>query len=282
MSRLSYLAPAKLNLFLHVVGRRSDGFHELQTVFQLVDLCDELRIELRRDGRIVREPAPTGMLASLSDDADLSVRAARLLQKISGTPSGADIHVKKRIPAGGGLGGGSSDAATVLLALNQLWGLDWPRDRLAALGAELGSDVPVFVHGRSAWAEGRGEKLCPVDLPQRWFLIIDPGAAVSTAGIFAAADLTRDTAPIKICAIPADGGRNDCEAVVRARYPAVAAALDWLKTRGGGRLTGTGGCVFAGFEDEVRARALLEELPAQWSGFVARGLSHSPPFDLID
>jgi 4-diphosphocytidyl-2-C-methyl-D-erythritol kinase len=267
------LAPAKLNLFLHVTGRRADGFHDLETVFQLVDLCDELYIEPRVDGRIVRDPPPSdAMLAALADEDDLTVRAARLLQQASGTRLGAGIHVTKRIPAGGGLGGGSSDAAAVLLALNQLWSLHWPRERLAELGLALGSDVPVFVHGRSAFARGRGETLTPIDLPQRWFLIVHPAVSVSTREIFGAPELTRDTAPLRIAALPPDGGRNDCEPVVRQRYPEVRQALDLLAPQGA-RLTGTGACVFVGHEDEQLLRQLSTTLPRQWKSFLVRGIA---------
>lgn len=266
-------APAKLNLFLHITGRRADGFHDLETFFQLVDLCDELDIESRDDGRIVREPPPTdALLASLADDEDLTVRAARLLQQASGTRLGAGIHVTKRIPAGGGLGGGSSDAAAVLLALNELWSLHWSVQKLAELGLALGSDVPVFVHGRSAFARGRGEKLLPVELPPRWFLIVHPGISVSTREIFSAPELTRDTAPLRIAALPPDGGRNDCEQAVRRRYPPVAAALDLLAPQGA-RLTGTGACVFVADTDPLRLRTLADSLPVQWRSFIACGLA---------
>jgi len=273
---MRYLAPAKLNLFLHITGRRNDGYHDLETVFQLVDLCDELDISVRADGRICRDPAPSdALLASLADDQDLTVRAARLLQQASGMQAGANIHVHKRIPAGGGLGGGSSDAATVLLALNALWGLDWPRDRLAALALQLGADVPVFVLGRNAFARGRGELLTPLDLPQRWFVIADPGVHVATREVFAAPELTRNTPPLRIAALPPDGGHNDCEAVVRIRYPQVARVLDMLAPYGG-KLTGTGSCVFASTESQQQAERLAQQLSAQVKGFVARGLQHSP------
>jgi 4-diphosphocytidyl-2-C-methyl-D-erythritol kinase len=266
------LAPAKLNLFLHVTGRRPDGFHNLETVFQLVDLCDEIQIEARNDGRIVRDPPPSdALLATLADEDDLTVRAARLLQQASGTRLGASIHVTKRIPAGGGLGGGSSDAATVLLALNELWSLHWPREKLSELGLALGSDVPVFVHGRSAFARGRGEELTPLDLPPRWFLIVHPGVSVSTREIFAAPELTRDTAPLRIAALPSDG-RNDFEPVVRQRHPAVAEALDRLALQGA-RLTGTGACVFVSSDDPQALKALADVLPGQWKSFFVRGLA---------
>ncbi len=267
------LAPAKLNLFLHITGRRPDGFHSLETVFQIVDLCDELELTVRDDGRILRDPPPTdALLASLPEAEDLTIRAARLLQQASGTHLGAAVHVHKRIPAGGGLGGGSSDAAAVLLALNRLWSLDWPRQRLAELGLQLGSDVPVFVHGRSAFARGRGEELIPLDLPPRWFLIVHPGVSVATREVFGAPDLTRDTAPLKIPGLPGDGGRNDCEPVVRRRYPSVARALDLLAPAGA-RLTGTGACVFVSHDERDALLSLQRTLPTQWQSFIVRGLS---------
>jgi 4-diphosphocytidyl-2-C-methyl-D-erythritol kinase len=267
------LAPAKLNLFLHITGRRPDGFHDLETVFQLIDLHDELDIESREDGRIVRDPPPSdAMLASLADEDDLTVRAARLLQAASGVRLGASIHVTKRIPAGGGLGGGSSDAAAVLLALNELWSLHWPREKLAQLGLALGSDVPVFVHGESAFARGRGEQLTPIDLPAAWFLVVHPGVSVSTREVFSAPELTRDTEPLRIAALPGDGGRNDCEPVVRRRYPAVAEALRRLAPHGA-RLTGTGACVFVGNPDSQVLQSLAGTLPRQWMSFTVRGLA---------
>jgi 4-diphosphocytidyl-2-C-methyl-D-erythritol kinase len=268
-------APAKLNLFLHVTGRRADGYHLLQTAFQLIDVCDEILVEVVPGGAIRRPDGPAGV----APDEDLAVRAARLLQTASGCRLGAELRVRKRIPAGGGLGGGSSDAATVLVALNALWGLDWPVERLAALGLQLGADVPVFVHGRSAWAEGVGERLVPIDLPAAWYLVVCPDCAVSTAEIFSAPELTRNTPETTISGFLSAGGRNDCEPVVRRRYPAVAAALDWVSARSGdypAKLTGTGGCAFAAFGTEGEARAALAGLPPRWTGFAARGLAVSP------
>lgn len=272
---MRYPAPAKLNLFLHVTGRRADGFHDLETVFQIVDLCDEVEVRTRDDGAIVRDPAPEDpVLAALADEEDLTVRAARLLQQAAGVRKGASIHVTKRIPSGGGLGGGSSDAATVLRALNEQWGLGWSHQRLAELGLALGSDVPVFVHGRSAFASGRGERLTPVELPPRWFLIVHPDVSVSTRELFADPLLTRDTPPLTIRALPADGGRNDFESVVRRRYPEVAAALDMLAPWGA-RLTGTGACVFTAFDGRAEAEDVARTLPARWQAFVVRGLQQT-------
>jgi 4-diphosphocytidyl-2-C-methyl-D-erythritol kinase len=273
-------APAKLNLFLHVTGRRADGYHELQTLFQLVDLADELRIRVRDDGRIVRTAGP----AEVPPDADLVVRAARLLRERAGRPQlGAELAVTKRIPLGGGLGGGSSDAATTLVALDRLWGLGVAPDELASLGLQLGADVPVFVRGATALAEGIGERLTPVDVAPAWFAIVHPGIGVATATVFQAPELTRNSVPIKIRGSFSPGwpgqelpGRNDLEPVVAARHAPVRAALDWLGRRGRARLTGSGACVFAAYADERAARAALDGLPAEWSGFVAAGLTRSP------
>jgi 4-diphosphocytidyl-2-C-methyl-D-erythritol kinase len=273
---MRYLAPAKLNLFLHITGRRADGFHDLETVFQLVDLCDELKITRRDDGRIVRDPPPTDpLLAALDHAQDLTVRAAQLLQEETGATYGANIHVTKHIPSGGGMGGGSADAACVLLALNRQWELNLSLPRLAHLGLQLGSDVPVFVHGRSAFASGRGELLTPVDLPERWFLVVHPPVAISTGEIFAAPQLTRDTPALKIRALPADGGRNDCQALVCDRYPKVAEVLDRLAPFGA-RLTGTGACVFVATDTREAAAQIADLLPRHWSVRVVRGLQYAP------
>jgi 4-diphosphocytidyl-2-C-methyl-D-erythritol kinase len=277
---MRYLAPAKLNLFLHITGRRADGFHNLETVFQLVDLCDELTITTRADGRIVRDPPPDDpLLASLADEEDLTVRAATLLKQDSGTHLGAAIHVRKRIPAGGGMGGGSSDAAAVLLALNQQWELHLPLSRLARLGLMLGSDVPVFVHGHTAFASGRGEVLEPLDTPSRWFVVVWPQVAIATREVFGARELTRDTPALRIRALPADGGHNDCEPVVRALYPPVAEVLDRLAPVGA-RLTGTGSCVFVAAESRVAAEGIAAALPAGWRAWTVRGLSRAPHLPL--
>jgi 4-diphosphocytidyl-2-C-methyl-D-erythritol kinase len=272
----SWPAPAKLNLFLHIVGRRPDGYHELQTCFQFVDLCDEVTIEVRADGRIRRVVE----IAGVAEDADLCVRAARALQTAAGCSLGADIGVLKRIPMGGGLGGGSSDAATCLVALNHLWNLHRPVDELAALGLKLGADVPVFVRGHAAWAEGIGERLTPLSPPQAPFeanyLILKPNVGVSTAEIFQDPELTRNSAPITIHGFLASGGRNDCLGVVRRRYPEVARAIDWLSDFGPARLTGTGACIFLAVETIDRGREILGKLPPAIDGFLARGLNDSP------
>lgn len=266
-------APAKLNLMLHVTGRRGDGYHELQTVFQLVDLCDELAFDVDTSGRIGRLEGPVAVPPS----TDLAVRAALALRAAIRRPElGARIRVRKRIPLGGGLGGGSSDAATTLVALNEMWGSGLNVDELAAIGLELGADVPVFVRGVNAWAEGIGERLTPLELPPRWFVIIHPGVSVPTSVVFQAPELTRNSPLITIRAFLDSGGRNDCEPVVRRRFPAVAAALDWLSRFAPARLTGTGACVFAAFERVEEAERVAARVPDTWRSFVARGLDRSP------
>lgn len=265
-------APAKLNLFLHITGRRPDGYHTLQSVFQFLDIADLIQLRARPDGQIrLLTPLP-----GVAPDQDLTVRAARLLQTEAGVSAGVDIRVDKRLPLGGGLGGGSSDAATVLYALNRLWSVEWSENRLAQLGLRLGADVPVFVRGRAAWAEGIGEILTPIDLPEPWFVVLVPPVTVSTAEIFSAPELTRDTPPIRIPAFLSGAGGNDCEPVVRARYPVVGQFLDWLNQFGRARLTGTGACVFAAFDARADAQQILVQLPAGWNGFVARGCNRSP------
>jgi 4-diphosphocytidyl-2-C-methyl-D-erythritol kinase len=265
-------APAKLNLFLHVTGRRPDGYHELQTVFQLIDLCDTVAVTVREDGRIERPEGP----AEVPPESDLVVRAALSLQAASGTGRGATLRVRKRIPLGGGLGGGSSDAATTLLALNHLWGCRLEIEDLARLGLPLGADVPVFVRGFSAWAEGVGERLRPMELPPRWYVIIHPGVGVSTREVFQSPELTRNSPLITIRAFFEAGGRNDCEPVVRARCPQVAAALDWLSRYAPARLTGTGSCIFASCTSALEAERIAARVPEEWTSFVARGLDISP------
>jgi 4-diphosphocytidyl-2-C-methyl-D-erythritol kinase len=269
-------APAKLNLFLHIVGRRPDGYHELQTCFQFIDLCDEIALSVREDGDIRRATDISGV--SLEDD--LCIRAAKALRQASGVTLGADISLVKRIPIGGGLGGGSSDAATCLVALNRLWGIHWPVSRLAELGLRLGADVPVFVHGRTAWAEGVGERLTPLypplAPPETNYLILKPNVFVSTAQVFQDPELTRNSPPITIHGFLASGGRNDCLGVVRRRYPEVAHALDWLSLFGSARLTGTGACVFLACETMDLGREIMRKLPPGIEGFLARGLNDSP------
>jgi 4-diphosphocytidyl-2-C-methyl-D-erythritol kinase len=266
-------APAKLNLFLHVVGRRADGYHLLQTVFRFIDRADQLRFEPRQDGRVVlATPIP-----GVPPESDLTVRAARLLQEATGTRQGVTIHLEKNLPMGGGLGGGSSDAATVLLALNHLWQTGLARPALEKLGVTLGADVPVFVHGRNTFAEGVGEVFSDVDLPPATYLVLHPDVHVPTAAIFGAPDLVRDTPPMR----PADWrpgiGRNDLEAVACDRFPAVAEHLAWLKQFAPGvMMTGSGACVFAEFAHRDEAAAVLAGLPAGLRGWLADGLAAHP------
>ena len=271
MASQPWPAPAKINHFLHVTGRRDDGYHLLQTVFQFLDLADELRFAVTGDGRI----RCRRNYRQVAEQDDLVVKAAKLLQELSGTSQGADIHVDKKIPIGGGLGGGSSDAATTLVALNCLWETGLTVDQVAGAGLSLGADVPVFVRGFAAWGEGVGEILEPVELQEHWFLIVYPNTPVVTADIFRAPDLPRATPRVTLSDFLQGRCRNDCEPVVRRTCPEVAAALDWLNARADGRLSGTGASVFAGFPERDQAEGLLEELPPKWQGFVARGCNRS-------
>ena len=272
MSGAAWPAPAKLNLFLHVTGRRADGYHELQTVFQLIDLADSLFFEPRRDGDIRRLTGPAAVPAA----EDLCLQAARRLREAGGATLGVGIRLEKRIPVRGGLGGGSSDAATTLVALNEIWGLRLPLEQLAEIGLSLGADVPLFVHGRSAWAEGVGELLTPLELAERHYAVVFPGVGIATAEVFQAPELTRKTPKTTIRGFLRAGGHNDCEPVVTGRSPEVRRALAWLAARGDARLTGTGSSVFAAFADRGAAEAALVGLPAEWRAFVARGLDRSP------
>jgi 4-diphosphocytidyl-2-C-methyl-D-erythritol kinase len=269
-------APAKLNLFLHVVGRRDDGYHLLQTVFRLIDLCDALEFAPRGDGEVrLASPIP-----GVPEDDDLVVRAARALRDAAGSAAGpttgVTIRVEKRIPIGGGLGGGSSDAATTLIALNRLWGARLPRHELARLALGLGADVPFFLLGQNAFAEGIGEVLTPLDLAPAWYVVITPQVAVSTREIFASNALTRNTKPLKITAFFAGQGRNDLEAETCRRYPQVAQALEWLKAFGDARMSGSGSSVFAAFGSESEARAVAARIPGAWRGVAVRGLDRHP------
>ncbi|MBI5611855.1 MAG: 4-(cytidine 5'-diphospho)-2-C-methyl-D-erythritol kinase [Gammaproteobacteria bacterium] len=289
-------APAKLNLFLHVTGRRADGYHTLQTLFQFLDYGDELSVEITADGTIARA-AP---LAGVSEDADLTLRAARALQAASGTDKGARIALTKRLPIGGGLGGGSSDAASTLLALNALWGLDWPPAELARLGLGLGADVPVFVHGRAAWAEGVGEILTPAEPAESWYVVLIPPVSVPTARVFGAfalmgrmpecrerkdaqeRQLTHFTPAITIRDFLAGGTHNDLEPVVARLYPEVGKTLVWLRRFGAARMSGSGACVFLPVASAEVGRTILAQCPAsQASGFVARGVNRHPLHRLL-
>ncbi len=280
-------APAKLNLFLHITGRRADGYHELQTVFQFLDYGDDLQFTLRDDGLIHR----TSELAGVPESTDLVIRAARALQIYRKSYQGADIpgvdiHVDKRLPIGGGLGGGSSNAATTLVALNSLWGCGLSLPQLTALGLRLGADVPVFIHGFAAWAEGVGEVLTPVDLPEPWFLVIRPPVDISTASIFSATELTRNCPAITISGFSRGAGVNVCEPVARKYYPEVGVLLDWLNSRGESTLkahmTGTGSCIFAEFESRQSAQDILRQIPDDCTGFVARGINRSPLLNRLE
>ncbi len=273
-------APAKLNLMLHITGRRPDGYHELQTVFQFVDLCDELQFEIRNDGCISRPNGPT----DIDEADDLVVRSARALQKASATALGVDIRLNKRIPAGAGLGGGSSDAATTLHALNRLWQVHFSVDQLAAIGLTLGADVPVFVRGYSAFAEGIGERLQAVSIESHWYLLITPDVHVSTAEIFADPDLTRNSPAIKICDLSTIGWDNVFVPVVTKRYPLVARAMSLLDRFAEARMSGSGATVFAQFASKNKAEHTLQEMQATadwsnaWRTFICQGCNQSPLF----
>lgn len=288
-------APAKLNLFLHVLGRRDDGYHLLQSAFQLIDLADSLDLESRADQAIVREGDVIGAPA-----ADLCVRAAQLLREATGTRSGVTIRVRKQIPAGAGLGGGSSDAATTLIALNRLWGLRLPREALAMLGARLGADVPFFVHGHNAFVEGVGERVMPIALPERWFALIWPGVHLATAAIFSDPGLTRNTEPTTMAVFSATAessrsknpgeprqelwGRNDLQAVACQKSAEVGQALEFLaqhgqvreQTRGQARMTGSGSAVFVALDSELAAKKAIEALPPGWSGWAVKSFASHP------
>ncbi len=271
-------APAKLNLFIHITGRREDGYHLLQTVFQFLDYSDEIDLRLRDDGIITRVKG----LEHIPPESDLCVRAAKLLQTYTKTSLGVELSINKKLPIGGGIGGGSSDAATVLQGLNKLWGCDLSDAELAELGLQLGADIPVFIRGFSAWAEGVGEQLTPVELDENWFLVIHPKISVSTAEIFIDKSLTRDCEALKIARFlkgnTFENFSNVFEPVVRNKYPEIAQAIDWLSSFSStnARLTGTGSCLFSPFESEEKAKLVLDQLPNKWQGFVAKGLNKSP------
>ena len=274
-----YPAPAKLNLFLHVLGRRDDGYHLLQTVFRLIDRSDRVGIEVTRSGEIRRIDETPGV----EPESDLCLRAARLLREAAiarlgpeAATLGVEIGLEKNLPIGGGLGGGSSDAATVLLVLNRLWGVGFAREELMALGLQLGADVPVFLFGESALGEGVGERLTPLSLAPAWYLVLVPQVSVSTKEIFSSGALTRDTKPLKMLPFLPGSGKNDLQVVATALYPAVAAHLEWLSKHGDARMTGSGACVFAEFTTEAQARAVEAMLQGGMRGFVARGLDRHP------
>ncbi|NHZ83037.1 4-(cytidine 5'-diphospho)-2-C-methyl-D-erythritol kinase [Massilia sp. CCM 8695] len=279
-------APAKLNLFLHVNGRRADGYHLLQTVFQMVDHGDLLHFDLRADERIVR----TTDVPGVPEQGDLIVRALLLLQaackrRHGRLPPGIDVAIDKRLPMGGGLGGGSSDAATALMAANALWEAGFSREELMALALPLGADIPFFIFGQTAFAEGVGEALQPVDAPDCWYLVIEPGVAVPTAAIFCSEHLTRGTEPVRIADFSRHTmnrtdstgfGRNDLQAVAVSLFPPVAQAIDWLSAHGDARMTGSGACVFCAFSSEAEADAVLQQVPGIWEAWKAKALKHHP------
>ncbi|HCP57128.1 MULTISPECIES: 4-(cytidine 5'-diphospho)-2-C-methyl-D-erythritol kinase [Pseudomonas] len=264
---LTLPAPAKLNLMLHILNRRPDGYHELQTLFQFLDYADELGFALREDGEICLHTE----IAGVPHDSNLIVRAAKQLQQLTGCTLGADLWIDKKLPMGGGIGGGSSDAATTLLGLNHLWQLGLSADQLAELGLKLGADVPVFVRGHAAFAEGVGEKLTPIELEEPWFLVVIPQVLVSTAEIFSDPELTRDSPPIKVRSLLEGGGRNDCQPVVQKRYPEVHNALILLNKFVQAKLTGTGACVFGSFPNRADADKVARQLPVTLPSFVAQG-----------
>ncbi len=276
-STLTFPAPAKLNLFLHVVGRRKDGYHLLQTLFRFIDFSDVLHFTLRKNGVVRRISALDGV----PQEQDLCVRAARLLQKECGCRLGVDITLEKRIPMGGGLGGGSSDAATTLIALNKLWGLGLSRERLMEIGLSLGADVPVFVFGENAYAEGIGEQLQACEVPEAWYVVLFPPVQVATAKVFALLDitnleLTQEAISLRIRGLPLRLPHNDLQSVVCGLYPEVARHLAWLEQFVQARMSGSGACVFAEFVTEAEAQAVMEQLPSDMRGVVARGLSQHP------
>ncbi|WMC09703.1 4-(cytidine 5'-diphospho)-2-C-methyl-D-erythritol kinase [Oceanimonas pelagia] len=263
-------APAKLNLFLYITGRRDDGYHNLQTLFQFVDFGDELRFEAADE--LTLSPA----LPGVATENNLIIRAARLLQSHTGCTRGARIHLTKRLPMGGGLGGGSSDAATTLVGLNRLWQLDLPAEELAALGLQLGADVPVFVHGRAAFAEGVGDIFTEAHPPEPWYLVVNPGVEVSTPAIFTDPDLPRNSPVLSLQQRLSSPWQNDCEGLVKKRHPEVAKLLSWLLEYAPSRMTGTGACIFGTFDSREAAETALRNVPDDASGFVARGCNHSP------
>jgi 4-diphosphocytidyl-2-C-methyl-D-erythritol kinase len=274
---LTFPAPAKLNLFLHVVGRRKDGYHLLQTLFRFIDFSDMLHFTLCRNGEVRRISALDGV----PQEQDLCVRAARLLQKECGCRLGVDITLEKRIPMGGGLGGGSSDAATTLIALNKLWGLGLSRERLMEIGLSLGADVPVFVFGENAYAEGIGEQLQACEVPDAWYVVLFPPVQVATAKVFAHLDianleLTQEAISLRIRGLPLRLPHNDLQSVVCGLYPEVARHLAWLEQFVQARMSGSGACVFAEFVTEAEAQAVMEQLPSDMRGVVARGLPQHP------
>ena len=274
---LSLPAPAKVNLFLHITGRRQDGYHDLETLFQLLDFGDQLDFEILPS----QEIKLSSNIDGVDSDDNLVVKAARSLQAKTGCTLGANIALKKVLPLGGGIGGGSSDAATTLLALNHLWDLQLSEDTLAEIGLELGADVPVFTRGNTAFAKGVGENLSPVEIPERWFLVVTPQVLVSTGKIFSHPQLTRDSAPIKIPPLAVEAGQNDCQAVVEMLYPEVAETRNWMQQYAPALMTGTGASLFSIFDNESKAIEVAQQIPNAWNYFVARGVNRSPAHEIL-
>ena len=269
---MAWPSPAKVNLFLHITGRRDDGYHEIQTAFQFLDYSDSLEFQVQQSCAIELLTPIKGV----KNESNLIIRAAKCLQSHTDSKQGAKISIKKRLPIGGGLGGGSSNAATTLIALNHLWQTKLTTTKLAQLGLTLGADVPVFIHGYAAWAEGIGEKLTPISPAEPWYVVIVPDCQVSTAEVFSYQELTRDCEPITISRFLSGEVSNVCEPVVLKNHSAVSQALDWLNRYGKSKMSGTGACVFAGFDSQVQAQQVLEDLPSHWRGFIAKGCNQSP------
>jgi len=278
----TFLAPAKINTFLHITGQRADGYHTLQSAFQLLDFYDIISLYPTKNGKIKR----TTTIVGVPENEDLCVRAALALQKATGSNQGVEIAIEKHIPMGGGLGGGSSDAATVLLALNHLWELNLNRQALIEIGLQLGADVPFFIFGQNAWVEGIGEKLTPLSLPTQFYVVLTPQVHVSTAKIFAHSGLTKDTKPLKIADFSNGTNsnlfRNDLENVVCKEFKAVASALEWLNQHGQARMSGSGASVFVAVDSLTKAKSILAQKPANISGFVAKSLNKHPLFELAE
>lgn len=266
-----WLAPAKLNLFLHITGRRDDGYHLLQTIFQFIDLNDELRFDVNKTNIIALKKS----VKNVEDNDNIVIKAAKLLQQYTDSKYGVTIEITKNIPMGGGLGGGSSDAATTLLALNTLWQLNLPKKELMSLGLQLGADVPIFIYGQAAWAEGVGEHLTPINLSEPWYLVIFPNVGINTSTIFSSTELTRDKDPIKIRDFleSSTETENVFEGIVSKTNSEVRSTLNWLNKRTKARLTGTGACIFASFDTENQARTIANNVPEKWQAFVAKGLN---------
>jgi 4-diphosphocytidyl-2-C-methyl-D-erythritol kinase len=277
LKKLTLESPAKLNLMLQITGRRDDGYHLLQTVFQFIDLTDRMEIVTTADGSISRDPGHS----LISETEDISIHAAKVLQERFKVSQGARISIEKRIPVGGGLGGGSSNAATTLLALNQLWGLDLELSELATIGLKLGADVPVFVMGEAAWATGTGEQLTPISLREPWYVVIDPGVLVSTAEIFEAKELTRDCDAITIRAFLRGSGTNVCEKVACRLYPEIQQAIDWLSQYGAAKMSGTGGCIFAAFDSLEQAEGVKSRAVEYWESFVVKAMNRNPVLEQV-